>query len=740
MRKKIAKCIQLVAVMAAVCVTAMFSCPCMAFAQSELDQANHAKQLKQQRLKLYHQEQANHAKQLKQQMLKLYHQGRYAEAIPLAQEVFAICKKNLGSEHPITLDYLNNIAMLYKLHGDYVKAEPLYITALQIREKILGLEHPDTAQSQNNLALLYISIGDYAKAEPLLIKALQIREKSLGPEHPDTANILNSLAGLYYSIGDFVKAETLYKRALQIREKVLGTENPDTAESLNNLAALYGTLGDFEKAESMFKRVLQIYEKYLGPEHPDTAGILNNLAGIYYSLGDFINAEALYIRALQIWEKSLGPEHPDTANSLNNLALLYDSLYNYAKAEPLLKRALQINEKALGPEHPATTNSLNNLGLVYANTDNLEKSFVLFHQAQQADEKLINEVMGFSSEDQKTKFINTKKWNLHGFFTLISQHFADKASARKDALDIWLKRKGLILEAQKKMQEALVYSDNPEMQTVYQEYSSVRARLSKMIFAGPGKEGLETWQKNKADLEAKKQELEAKLSRLSQEFKSKQKVLKADTDKIAKALPANSVLLEFARFGVCNFKAKGTENRWNPDHYLAFVLPAGKPNQVAMIDIGEAKKIDKAIEMFLFSFSRRSDNEILKERLDDSSIEDAKELYDLVFNPLRSALGSATEIFISPDGNLNLIPFEALVAPDGKFLVEEYTFNYLAAGRDILAFGDSREKGGKPVLMGDPDYDLEPAESAGTVQESETSEKTRSADMRGFKFKKFPQA
>ena len=499
------------------------------------------------------------------------------------------------------------------------------------------------------------------------------------------------------------------------------------ATRLNNLSGIYSTLGDYAKSETLYKRALQITEKYMGPEHSQTATTLNNLAGLYHSLGDYAKAESVFKKALQITEKTLGPEHPDTATSLNNLAELYNSLGDYAKAESLFKRALQIFEKVLGPEHPDTATSLNNLGMLYAGADDFEKSFALFHQALQVDEKLINEVMGFSSEDQKTKFINTKKWKLHGFFTLVSQHFADKASARKDALDIWLKRKGIILESQKKMQEALIHSGNPEMQTVYQEYSSVRARLSKLAFSGPGKEGLEAWQKNKANLEAKKQELEAKLSRLRQEFASKQKVLKADTDKIAKALPANSVLLEFARFGVYNFKAKDKESRWNPDHYLAFVLPAGKPNQVAMIDIGEAKKIDKAIELFKDSVPKKTER----------NIRDAQVLYDLVFKPLRSALGDSKEIFLSPDGNLNLIPFEALVAPDGKFLVEEYTFNYLAAGRDILAFGDSREKGGKPLLMGDPDYDLETAESAGTVQESETSEKTRSADMSGFKFEKF---
>jgi CHAT domain-containing protein len=78
----------------------------------------------------------------------------------------------------------------------------------------------------------------------------------------------------------------------------------------------------------------------------------------------------------------------------------------------------------------------------------------------------------------------------------------------------------------------------------------------------------------------------------------------------------------------------------------------------------------------------------------------------LVFAPLRLELGEVKDLFISPDGNLSLIPFEVLVDPEGRFLIEEYTFNYLAASRDLLGFGAIQEEGNLPVLIGDPDFDL----------------------------------
>jgi len=83
-----------------------------------------------------------------------------------------------------------------------------------------------------------------------------------------------------------------------------------------------------------------------------------------------------------------------------------------------------------------------------------------------------------------------------------------------------------------------------------------------------------------------------------------------------------------------------------------------------------------------------------------------EKLYDLVFRPLLKDLGTVKEIFISPDGNLNLMAFEVLQGPDGRFLIEDYTFNYLASGRDIIGFGKNPSSGGKYLLMGDPDFNL----------------------------------
>ena len=703
-------------------------------------------------------------------------QGEYFKAEPLQKRALAIAENALGQDHPNVATCLNNLAGLYNCMGSYSRAEVLYKKALSIREKAFEPDHPDVANSLNNLSSLYQELGDYSKAETLHKRSLVIAEKTFGPDHPHVATILNNLAMLYSNLGNYSKAEPLYKRSLAISEKALGPNHPDVATSLNNLAMLYQTIGDYSKALPLHIRSLRIKDGALGPNHPDVANSLNNLAMLYSNFGNYSKAEPLCKRSLAISEKALGPNHPDVANSLNNLAMLYSNFGNYSKAEPLYKRSLAIYVKALGPNHPAFANVLNNLAKLlliagdYSKAEDLferaltikEKALGLDHpdvshilnnmaiayayegaflksgdisvRALNIDNKLIDQIMEFTSEGQKIKFLAMKKPALSAFLSLVNQHLTDIPYMRKNALNIWLKRKGIILEVQRRFQEALFYTDDPETLETFYELSRVRSRLSRLTFAQPDEKHLSTYRKRIDDLKGQKEKLEAKLSRLSQAFALNRKIAKADCEKLSKALPANSALVEFARVKMFDFKAK-EGGKWKPAHYLAFLLHAGKGENVGMIDLGDASKIDQAVSELRKGISS------MQEKAEESS----KRVYNLVFEPLKKKLGDKKEIFISPDGNLNLIPFEVLQGPDGRYLIEDYTFNYLAAGRDLIGFEQPRGKQtGKTLLIGDPDFDMTIEEKGPVLNKlAQTKIKRkeisrRSMDMGGFSFKRLP--
>lgn len=658
----------------------------------------------------------------------VYHaSGNYSKAEAMIKRALPIKEKTLGPEHPSVLICLNNLAEIYRAQGNYIEAIHLHKRVLSIKEKTLKPGHPDIALSLNNLASLYQTQGDLAESEPLYKRALTIWETTHGQEHPDYAEALNNLGLLYISLGDYAKAETMFNRALDIKEKIFGPEHLKLANTLNNLSELYSAKGEYNKAEPLCKRSVAIREKFLGSDHLYVAEGLNNLAVLYNSMEEFDKAEPLFKRALKIKEKVFGPEHLKTASTLNNLAILYITTGNYNKAENLLKRALNITENILGREHPNFASSLSNLSLIHAARGDFKKAHDLNKEFQRIDDQIIDQVLDFISGDRKLMFLTTRRSFLESSISLVVQHMQGNIMARKDILDWWLQRKGIVLESQRRFQESLVYSDNPEAIKTLQKLALVRAELSRLVFSGPSKAGVKAYKKKIKELNEKKETLENHLIQLSQTFAKQRKKAGADTSKIIKYLPHGAALIEFARIRYYNFNARGKEDIWQSPHYLAFVLHAGKDNQVELIDLGEANRIDNAIDKFK--------NTMYSSRKEKQASFASRRLHDLVFAPIKEKLGSSNDIFISPDGNLNLIPFEVLQDPNGGYLLEKYSFNYLASGRDILGFGLNQGKKSKSILIGDPDYDLAVSDTNQYEMDSR-----RSADMRGLSFDRLPGA
>jgi CHAT domain-containing protein len=72
--------------------------------------------------------------------------------------------------------------------------------------------------------------------------------------------------------------------------------------------------------------------------------------------------------------------------------------------------------------------------------------------------------------------------------------------------------------------------------------------------------------------------------------------------------------------------------------------------------------------------------------------------------PIRSITGNAAHLLISPDGELNLMPFEALVDESNHYLVERYAITYLTSGRDLLRMQQTRPSKAPPLIVADPAF------------------------------------
>jgi tetratricopeptide (TPR) repeat protein len=662
------------------------------------------------------------AKKLNQQVLQLINQGQYAAAIPLAERALAIREKVLGQEHPLVATSLNNLANLYQDMGNYQKVEPLFQRSLAIREKVLGQEHPDVASSLNNLAVLYKEMGNYQKAEPLYQRSLAIREKVLGKEHPSVATGLNNLAVLYQAQGNYSQAEPLFQRSLAIYQKVLGAEHPNVANSLNNLAALYRAQGNYSQAEPLFQRSLAIWEKVLGAEHPNVATSLNNLADLYWvqgnysqaepllqrslairekvlgqehpdvaiSLNGLVNlyqvqgkysqAEPLYQRSLAILEKALGKEHPNIATSLNGLAVLYQTQGKYSQAEPLYQRSLEILEKVLGKEHPNVANSLNNLAVLYQAQGDIARTLEFWNRSNNIEERNLALIFTTGSEAQKSAYIATLSGTTDATVSLHVQAAPNNPQATRLALATVLQRKGRVLDALTDSLQTLRQNLKPEDQTLLDKLATTRSQLSALIFKQVDNKQSDQYRQQVGTLKAQADELEATLSRRSAQFRKASQPVTLEA--VQQLIPADAALVELVLYQPFNPKATKPDETWSTPRYVAYVLHS--QGEAKWVDIGEAAPINQSVEDFRKALQS-----------------DASDVQPVA----RKLLGNTRNVLLSPDSQLNLIPFAALVDENNRYLLENYSINYLSSGRDLLRLQNHAQSRSAPVVMANPDYD-----------------------------------
>ncbi len=691
------------------------------------------------------------ANQLEQKVVELYEQGKYQEAIPLAEKVLAIREKNLGSDHVDVAKILNKLAELYLEQGNYTPAEPIIQRSLSIREKAFGKDHPDVAESLNNLAELYLYQGNYTTAEPLIQRSLSIREKAFGKDHPDVAESLNNLALLYYSQGNYTTAEPLYQRSLSIREKALGKDHPDVAESLiglallyysqgkysaaeplyqrsisilekalgkdhpnvaialNNLAVLYQDQGKYSAAEPLYQRSLSIYEKALGKDHPTVATALSNLANLYQAQGDYSAAEPLYQRSLSIFEKALGKDHPNVAIALNNLAVLYENQGNYSAADPLYQRSISITEKALGKDHPDVATSLSNLARLSWANDNIPRTLEYLTRSTEIEETNLTSNLPSLSEARKTFYFDT--FNSTKYITSLHLQYAlDNQAAAQLSLTTILRRKGRILDSATDTLKTLRQNLTPANQKLLNQLSQIRTQLASLTYTGIGNKTVAEYQKELTNLETQAQQIEQTLSQNSTAFRTENQ--KITIEAVQKNIPAEAVLIEFTRYQPYNSKT----DKYDKAHYAAYTLDS--EGKMQWVDLGDSEALDK--EITIFKNTLQTPNETIPEV---QSI--ARSLDSKLMQPVRKLIGDKKQLLISPDSQLNLIPFAALVDENNQYLVENYHITYLTSGRDLIKFQNIVPFQQSAVIIANPDFQNSPDTSVQIASRGNT----RSVDL-----------
>ncbi len=253
----------------------------------------------------------------------------------------------------------------------------------------------------------------------------------------------------------------------------------------------------------------------------------------------------------------------------------------------------------------------------------------------------------------------------------------------------------------------------------WERLSDLRSELARLLLNKPETMSLEFYRERVSSLQQQVEETERLLAKESGVVAAELKQRTVTVEAVAKALPKTATLIEFVKIDEYDF----ANGKWKPTaRYLAFVLTPDE--EVSLVDLGDASVLEQQIGQAgenLRVAQKRQDRPSIAR-----SVASLTKLSSSVWTPLTGALGKVDQVLLSPDGLLNLVPFAALPAGDGHFLLEQYRLAYVTGGRELVGTeGRDFSPTTDLLLVANPAFELKAAsmDGAGTA--------LRSRDFRG---------
>ena len=640
--------------------------------------------------------------------------GEYQEANGFYVQASEIYNKINATESADYANLLTNIGNASYYLGDYPNAANKYKQSIVIKKKTLGENQPDYATSLNNLGLVCSKMGDYQTALKYYIQAVEIWKKNYGEENRDYATAINNIAVLYEEIGDYQNALKYNLKVLEIRKIVLGEEHPDYAKSLSNIGDTYSSLKDYPNALKYNQMSLDATKKSLGEKHPNYAQALNNIGVVYSLSGDYQTALKYYMQALELQKDILGTQHPSYAETANNIGLAYLKMGNNDTALKYFSEALEIYGNALGKEHNDYALTLNNIGYSYYKANNIDKAVMMNSKALAICKYNLVRNFSFMTAHEREAYwnANLKVFNNGIRYSLCANN---DTLVEKDAYNIELIKKGLLLVSEINLTNIIMESGSKELIAEYNDLKKMNQALNEELE--------KTISERKFDCDSLVDAIQKKERHViesSKEFGDATNFININWQDVQNALKPNDVAIEF------------THHKLETDttNYAAIILTKEmeSPVCVPLFNNKEIAHMLRGIAPAKPDVPAEDDNRgattVAAKR---QGIYESTSLYNALWKPLEKYFPENPRIFFAPSGDLHQIAVEYAPINHEQTISDKYEI-YRVSSTRFLAMDYMPRPLKNSVLYGGIYYD---SDTTVMKQESERYS-TRSATYSSF--------
>lgn len=674
----------------------------------------------------------------------LYYRGKLDTAVILGERSLAMAIAKFGEiDTTVALAY-QRTGKFHFTYGSPTTAEKYWNRVIEICNQTVGKKHLLYAKTLGYIALQSLDVKKYEKAESLFVEAIDLMEEILGLNNLDVARALNNYGAMLSSVERFAEAERVYKKTLKIREKICSPNDMDIAESVGNLSVIYRRLGNNVEADSLREICKKINIKYssIGAPQTTTSGIYGYLAEDKWAEGDYAAAESLFVLAIDTisnWANNDGGDRSiDTRMQLgqmlteigkyteaesvfvlaiqrddyfnrivkkqsirlwNSLANLYSTIGKTSEAELLFHRSYSSVKDLIGIETAMGADVCYEMSRFYREHRQIEKALEYANQSILTQCKNIRDFSPILSEYRTLLYTHSLHGMIDNYFSCYLDLKESTDSHAEIASSIILKSKGLVTEEIAGKKDLVLEITDPGVRILVDSLKQVKHLLSGLYANGPQNKTSLIYRKQIDSLTKCSNMIESELALLSSEYRTTKTKNIATIQTIASALPRGASLIEYFAYNYINISETGSQRR-----YIVHVL--NNSGLSSLYDLGPASRIDQVIHNYQIHFQNISKLERpLSSKEEKEYAELSTRLYNLLWKPISRLVEKSKLVFISPDGNINLVSFAGLMDKQGEYLVEKYPLQYLSTGRDLTNKKDRIQSAEGLLAIGDPDFD-----------------------------------
>jgi len=608
---------------------------------------------------------------------------------------------------------LNNTGLIYYDQGDFAEALNWYQRSLALSESL----HDDagTARSLNNMGAVLMDCGDLSGAWDNFQKSLALGEKTHNARL--IANATGNMAIVYGRRGDYLQALALLKKTYEMHEPT--GDKRALSIDLIDIGNVFLWQGDYAQSEDYFQRSLATAES--GGLKPLMAYALGDLGRLADFRGDLQDAITKYEKSLAICDE-VG-DKACASNALSFIGSISSELGNQAKAIDYFRKSLDMYH-AMGGGGEQTFNLVRLAGAYNRKGDFPEALRIAAEAVSLAENSGIREAawrahleagkacQGLRDSARAEKELAQSVATIEEMRLNIAGPESEQENFFEDKLEPYHRMLGLLVAA-KRDREAFQFAEQAKARVLVDVLKNGRTQLA----------GLMTAQERDRD-----RDLRIKLASLNAQLMRARRASPPDAAIVSRL----NTELEHARLAYSGYETAlyAEHPQWKLQS--GAIKPVTLEEALQLTSGADAAFVEfvvtddtlytfvsagATVRVFSASVPRKQlagQVERFRRQLAERNLgfrSSAAALYGLLLAAPARELEGKHRLIIIPDGVLWELPFQALINPAGRYLLDTSSVSYapsLTALKAMMEVKSGRKQSAAKVqllAMGNPDWD-----------------------------------